>query len=79
MTTELLLSFFNGAGFSVRKPRNPVGALDFNFSGTIEWKTPWFNSQEERHALLVLDNLEHLFNEIELLDTSLQQVSNAKL
>jgi len=54
-------------------------ALGFSFSGTIELKAQLFNFFKEKQILLVLDNLEHLLNGIELLDELLEYAPNVKL
>jgi predicted ATPase/DNA-binding XRE family transcriptional regulator len=54
-------------------------ALGFAFSGTTDLKVQLFNYLKEKHILLVLDNLEHLLNGIELLDELLEQAPQVKL
>ncbi len=54
-------------------------ALVFSYSGTIELKSQLFNYLKEKHILLVLDNLEHLLNGIELLDELLKFAPDIKL
>ena len=54
-------------------------SLGYTFSGTTELKTQLFNFLKEKHILLVLDNLEHLLNGIELLDELLSRAPNVKL
>jgi predicted ATPase/transcriptional regulator with XRE-family HTH domain len=54
-------------------------SLGFSFSGAIELKTQLFNFLKEKHILLVLDNLEHLLNGIELLDELLEYAPSLKL
>ena len=54
-------------------------SLGYAFSGTTELKTQIFNFLKEKHILLVLDNLEHLLNGIELLDELLSRAPNVKL
>jgi len=54
-------------------------ALGFAFSGTSELKAQLFNYLRDKHILLVLDNLEHLLNGIELLDELLAFASRVKL
>jgi len=54
-------------------------SLGFSFSGAIELKAQLFNFLKEKHILLVLDNLEHLLNGIELLDELLEYAPNVKL
>lgn len=54
-------------------------ALGFVFSGTTELKVQVFNYLKEKHILLVLDNLEHLLNGIELLDELLEYAPDIKL
>ena len=56
-----------------------AGALGFVFSGTTELKTQLFNYLKEKNILLVLDNLEHLLNGIELLDELLANSPDVKL
>jgi predicted ATPase/transcriptional regulator with XRE-family HTH domain/Tfp pilus assembly protein PilF len=54
-------------------------ALGFAFSGTSELKAQLFNYLRDKHILLVLDNLEHLLNGIELLDELLAFAPRVKL
>ncbi len=54
-------------------------ALGFIFSGTVELKTQLFNFLKEKQIFLVLDNLEHLLNGIELLDELLEYAPRVKL
>jgi predicted ATPase/DNA-binding XRE family transcriptional regulator len=54
-------------------------SLGFSFSGTVELKTQLFNFLKEKSLLLVLDNLEHLLDGIELLDELLERAPNIKL
>lgn len=54
-------------------------ALGFSFSGAIELKVQLFNFLKEKQVLLVLDNLEHLLNGIELLDELLEFAPGVKL
>jgi predicted ATPase/DNA-binding XRE family transcriptional regulator len=54
-------------------------ALGFSFSGAIELKVQLFNFLKEKQALLVLDNLEHLLNGIELLDELLEFAPGVKI
>ena len=54
-------------------------SLGFAFSGTTELKTQLFNFLKDKHILLVLDNLEHLLNGIELLDELLERAPHVKL
>ncbi|HSL28265.1 MAG TPA: tetratricopeptide repeat protein, partial [Anaerolineales bacterium] len=54
-------------------------ALSFAFSGTNELKLQLFNYLKEKHALLVLDNLEHLLNGIQLLDELLKRAPGVKV
>lgn len=56
-----------------------ANALGFSFSGAAELKTQLFNYLGEKHTLLVLDNLEHLLNGIELLDELLSFAPNVQL
>lgn len=53
--------------------------LGFMFSGTVELKMQLFNFLNEKHILLVLDNLEHLLNGIEVLDELLKRAPSVKL
>ena len=53
--------------------------LGFAFSGTTELKKQLFNYLKEKHILLVLDNLEHLLNGIQLLDELLERAPHAKI
>jgi predicted ATPase len=54
-------------------------ALGFAFSGATELKLQLFHYLKERHILLVLDNLEHLLNGIELLDQFLERAPHVKI
>lgn len=54
-------------------------SLGFSFLGTVELKTQLFNFLKEKHLLLVLDNLEHLLEGIELLAELLESTPDAKL
>ena len=54
-------------------------ALGFSFSGAIELKVQLFNFLKEKQVLLVLDNLEHLLNGIELLDELLEFAPGVKI
>jgi len=54
-------------------------ALGFSFSGAIEMKAQLFNYLQPKHLLIVLDNLEHLLNGIELLDELLEAARYVKL
>lgn len=56
-----------------------AGALGFSFSGTIEMKAQLFSYLKGKHMLLVLDNLEHLLNGIELLVELLEFAPHVKL
>jgi len=56
-----------------------AGVLDFTFSGATELKTQLFNYLKDKRLLLVLDNLEHLLNGIELLAELLQFAPQLKL
>ena len=53
--------------------------LGFVFSGATELKVQLFDYLKGKHILLVLDNLEHLLNGIELLDELLEQAPGVKL
>ena len=54
-------------------------ALGFAFSGAAELKTQLFNYLKAKRLLLVLDNLEHLLDGIEILDELLEQARLVKL
>jgi predicted ATPase/DNA-binding XRE family transcriptional regulator len=54
-------------------------SLGVMFSGAIDLKRQLFNVLKEKHILLVLDNLEHLLDGVELLDELLERVSDVKL
>jgi predicted ATPase/transcriptional regulator with XRE-family HTH domain len=54
-------------------------SLGYVFSGAMELKTQLFNFLKEKHILLVLDNLEHLLDGVELLDELLERAPNVKL
>jgi predicted ATPase/transcriptional regulator with XRE-family HTH domain len=54
-------------------------ALDFTFAGTLEMKSQLFNLLREKQLLLVLDNLEHLLDGVEMLDELLLQAPRLKL
>ncbi len=54
-------------------------ALGFVFSGATELKVQLFNYIKEQYMLLVLDNLEHLLDGIELLDELLAHAPGLKL
>lgn len=54
-------------------------ALGFVFSGAAELKMQLSNFLKEKSILLVLDNLEHLLEGIELLDELLERAPNVKL
>ena len=54
-------------------------AIGFVFSGATELKVQLFNYIREQQMLLVLDNLEHLLNGIELLDELLEHAPGLKL
>jgi predicted ATPase/transcriptional regulator with XRE-family HTH domain len=56
-----------------------AGALGFSFSGAIEMKAQFFSYLKGKHILLVLDNLEHLLNGIELLVELLEFAPHVKL
>jgi predicted ATPase/transcriptional regulator with XRE-family HTH domain/Tfp pilus assembly protein PilF len=53
--------------------------LGLSFSGTAELKTQLLNFLKEQQRLLILDNLEHLLNGIELLDEILELAPSIKL
>ena len=54
-------------------------ALGFLFSGTRDLKSQLFGFLRKKHLLLVLDNLEHLLEGIEVLDELLEQAPRVKL
>ena len=54
-------------------------ALGFAFSGATDLKTQLFNYLTDKRLLLVLDNLEHLLNGIEILDGLLEHAPSVKL
>ena len=54
-------------------------ALGFAFSGTTELRAQLFNYLKDRNILLVLDNLEHLLDGIEMLDELLEQAPQVRL
>ncbi|HSL31350.1 MAG TPA: tetratricopeptide repeat protein [Anaerolineales bacterium] len=54
-------------------------ALGLVFSGSVEPKTQFFHFLREKQILLVLDNLEHLLNGIELLDLLLEAAPGVKV
>ncbi|HET9907583.1 MAG TPA: tetratricopeptide repeat protein [Anaerolineales bacterium] len=54
-------------------------ALGVSFSGAFELKNQLFNYLKDRHMLIVLDNLEHLLNGVELLDELLERAPRVKL
>ncbi|HET9907737.1 MAG TPA: helix-turn-helix domain-containing protein, partial [Anaerolineales bacterium] len=53
--------------------------LGFAFSGMTDLKLQLFNYLKEKHILLLLDNLEHLLNGIELLDELLERAPHVKI
>ncbi|MBL8061736.1 MAG: helix-turn-helix domain-containing protein, partial [Anaerolineales bacterium] len=53
--------------------------LGFAFSGTAELKKQLFNYLKEKQILLVLDNLEHLLNGIQLLDELLEHAPGVRI
>ena len=53
--------------------------LGFSFSGTTELPAQLFNYLKDKQILLVLDNLEHLLDGIELLDELLEHAPDVKL
>ena len=73
--------FVSLAGTSASEFIIPVIAevLGFSFSGTTQLKAQLFNQLRDKHVLLVLDNLEHLLNGIELLDELLAYAPRVKL
>jgi predicted ATPase/transcriptional regulator with XRE-family HTH domain len=54
-------------------------ALGFLFSGTRDLKSQLFGFLREKHLLLMLDNLEHLLEGIEVLDELLEKAPRVKL
>ncbi|HXD12524.1 MAG TPA: helix-turn-helix domain-containing protein, partial [Anaerolineales bacterium] len=54
-------------------------ALGFTFSGATGLEQQLFNFLKDKKLLLVLDNLEHLLNGIELLDSILEHAPGVKL
>ena len=54
-------------------------ALGFVFSGATELKTQLFNFLKEKQILLILDNLEHLLERIEVLNELLEYALGVKL
>ena len=54
-------------------------ALGFSFSGAIELKAQLFNYLKEKQILLILDNLEHLLDGVEMLDELLEFAPGVKL
>jgi predicted ATPase/transcriptional regulator with XRE-family HTH domain len=54
-------------------------SLGFIFSGTTELRTQLFNFLKKKQILLVLDNLEHLLDGVELLDELLKNAPGVKL
>jgi predicted ATPase/transcriptional regulator with XRE-family HTH domain len=56
-----------------------ANALGFVFSGSSELKIQLYNHLREKQTLLVLDNLEHLLDGIELLDELLAYAPSVKL
>jgi predicted ATPase/transcriptional regulator with XRE-family HTH domain len=54
-------------------------SLGFASSGALDLKAQLFRFIKDKHILLVLDNLEHLLNGIELLDEILEHVPDLKL
>ena len=80
-------SFEDGAGFvplvGTSAPEFIVPAiaeaLGLSFSGTAELKTQLFQLLSRKQLLLVLDNLEHLLEGVEVLDELLQFAPGVKL
>lgn len=56
-----------------------ANALGFEFSGTQELKSQLFHFLRDKQILLVLDNLEHLLNGIQLLDELLEYAPRIKV
>ena len=54
-------------------------ALGFTFSGTTELRAQLFHYLKDKNILLVLDNLEHLLDGIEMLDELLEQAPEVRL
>ncbi|HSL31185.1 MAG TPA: tetratricopeptide repeat protein [Anaerolineales bacterium] len=54
-------------------------ALGFAFSGTTELRAQLFNYLKDKSILLVLDNLEHLLDGIEMLDELLEHAPEVRL
>ena len=73
--------FISLAGTSASEYIIPIIAenLGFAFSGISELKAQLFNFLRGKQLLLVLDNLEHLLNGIELLDELLAQAPRVKI
>ena len=73
--------FVSLVGTSSSEFINPTiaDALGFVFSGAMDLKAQLFNFLKEKHLLLVLDNLEHLLNGIEILDELLAYAPDVKL
>ncbi|MFT3894418.1 MAG: tetratricopeptide repeat protein [Anaerolineales bacterium] len=56
-----------------------ANALNYEFSGATELKIQLFHTLREKHILLVLDNLEHLLDGIQLLDDLLENAPHIKI
>jgi predicted ATPase/DNA-binding XRE family transcriptional regulator/Tfp pilus assembly protein PilF len=54
-------------------------ALGFSFSGMLELKAQLINFLKDKRILIVLDNLEHLLDGVELLDLLLERAPGVKL
>lgn len=66
----------NTPEFIIPEVADAVGCVS---SGPVELKTQLFNFLKEKEALLILDNLEHLLDGIELLDEFLKSAPQVKL
>jgi predicted ATPase/transcriptional regulator with XRE-family HTH domain len=80
-TFEFGASFVSLAGTNASEFIVPAIAesLGFAFSGTITLKEQLFNDLKEINILLILDNLEHLLDGIEVLDELLEAAPKVKL
>lgn len=56
-----------------------IDSLGFIPSGALDLKAQLFHFIKDKHILLILDNLEHLLNGIELLDELLEHAPQVKL
>jgi predicted ATPase/DNA-binding XRE family transcriptional regulator len=75
------ISFVSFAGTSAPEFMVPAIAdsLGFSFLGSTEPKSQLLNFLREKHVLLVLDNLEHLLEGVELLDDLLTHAPSIKI